>query len=77
MVGAKYVNGPFVIGLAAERGDYQGNVDLTGLSQRRGQAIDVGVGYTVAPGYSVYAGYPVTTPSIREVSTSSPARSGP
>lgn len=61
MVGAKYVNGPFVIGVAAERGDYQGNVNLTGLSQRRGQAIDVGVGYTVAPGYSVYAEYQYDT----------------
>jgi hypothetical protein len=61
MVGAKYVYGPFVIGIAAERGDYQGSVNLAGLSQRRGQAIDVGVGYTVAPGFSVYAEYQYNT----------------
>ena len=61
MVGVKYVNGPFVIGVAAERGDYQGSVNLTGLSQRRGQAIDVGVGYTVAPGLIVYAEYQYDT----------------
>ena len=61
MVGAKYVNGRFVIGVAAERGDYQGSVNLTGLSQRRGQAIDVGVGYTAAPGFTVYAEYQYDT----------------
>ncbi len=57
MVGMKYVAGPLVVGVAAERGVYQGSVNLTGLSQRRGQAIDVGLGYNVAPGYTVYAEY--------------------
>lgn len=61
MVGAKYTTGPFVVGIAAERGDYQGSVNLTGISQRRGQAIDVGAGYTVAPGYQVYAEYQYQT----------------
>ena len=45
------------VGVSAERGDYQGNVNLTGISQRRGQAIDVGASYAVAPGYLVYAEY--------------------
>jgi predicted porin len=57
MVGAKYAIGPLMVGVAAERGDYQGNVNLTGISQRRGQAIDVGASYAVAPGYIVYAEY--------------------
>jgi hypothetical protein len=57
MVGAKYTTGPLVVGVAAEHGDYQGSVNLTGVTQRRGQAIDIGVGYTVAPGYQVYAEY--------------------
>jgi predicted porin len=57
MVGAKYIAGPFTVGVAAERGDYQGNVALAGISQRRGQAIDVGASYAVAPGYLVYAEY--------------------
>jgi predicted porin len=57
MVGAKYINGPFTVGIAAERGDYQGSVNLTGISQRRGQAIDVGMSYAVAPGFLLYAEY--------------------
>jgi predicted porin len=57
MVGAKYVTGPLVVGIAAEHGDYQGSVNLTGVTQRRGQAIDVGLGYTVAPGFLAYAEY--------------------
>jgi predicted porin len=36
---------------------YQGNVNLTGISQRRGQALAIGAGYSVAPGYLVYAEY--------------------
>ncbi|MEJ0015814.1 MAG: hypothetical protein WDN25_04470 [Acetobacteraceae bacterium] len=57
LVGAKYVAGPLTIGIAAERGFYQGNVNLTGISQRRGQALDIGMSYSVAPGYQVYAEY--------------------
>ena len=30
---------------------------MTGLTQARGRAIDVGVSYGVAPGYIVYAEY--------------------
>ena len=57
MFGAKYVAGPVTVGVSAERGFYQGNVNLTGITQRRGQAIDFGASYTVAPGFVVYAEY--------------------
>ncbi len=57
MVGAKYIAGPFTVGVAAEQGFYQGNVVLSGISQRRGQAVDVGASYAVAPGLLVYAEY--------------------
>ncbi len=57
LIGAKYTAGPFTIGIAAERGVYQGAVNLTGISQRRGQALDIGASYSVAPGYLVYAEY--------------------
>jgi hypothetical protein len=56
-VGLKYVSGPFTIGAAGEIGWYQGNVNLTGISQRRGRALDFGASYTVAPGFIVYAEY--------------------
>jgi hypothetical protein len=61
MFGAKYVAGPLVVGIAAERGNSQGAVNLTGLSQRRSQAIDVGLGYTIAPGLVTYAEYQYNT----------------
>ena len=57
LLGAKYAIGPFTVGVSAERGDYQGSVNLTGISQRRGRAIDIGASYAVAPGYLVYAEY--------------------
>jgi predicted porin len=57
LVGAKYIVGPFTIGVSAERAYYQGNVNLTGISQRRGQALDAGASYAVAPGYTVYVEY--------------------
>ena len=57
MFGVKYAIGPFTIGMSAERGDYQGNVNLTGISQRRGQAIDVGASYAVAPSFIAYIEY--------------------
>ena len=57
LVGAKYVTGPFTVGIVAERGDYQGNPLLAGLTQRRGRAIDAGVSYTVAPGMTVWGEY--------------------
>jgi hypothetical protein len=56
-VGAKYVTGPLTVGIVAEEGWYQGSVQMSGLTQRRGRAIDAGVVYSVAPGYTVYAEY--------------------
>ncbi len=57
LLGAKYVSGPFFAGIVGEMGWYQGSAQMTGLTQRRGRAIDAGVGYTVAPGYTVFAEY--------------------
>jgi hypothetical protein len=57
LIGAKYVTGPLTVGIVAERGDYQGNVNMSGLTQRRGRAIDFGVSYAVAPGLTTYAEY--------------------
>ncbi len=56
-VGAKYVAGPLTVGAVAEEADYQGSVQMTGLTQRRARAIDAGLSYTVAPGYIVYGEY--------------------
>jgi hypothetical protein len=57
MLGAKYTYGPWVAGIAAEIGWYQGTVTMSGLSQRLGRGIDAGVGFSVAPGFTVYAEY--------------------
>jgi hypothetical protein len=57
LLGAKYTNGPLVLGISGEIGWYQGAQQMAGISQRRGRAIDVGAGYTVAPGFTVYAEY--------------------
>jgi hypothetical protein len=57
LLGAKYVTGPLTVGIVGETGWYQGNVNLAGLSQRRGRAIDTGLSYTVAPGFIVFAEY--------------------
>jgi len=56
-IGLKYVAGPLTMGVAGEIGWYQGDVRLTGLTQRRGRGINVGVDYTVAPGFLVFADY--------------------
>ena len=61
MVGVKYVTGPVTVGVSAEQGYYQGSVNLTGITQRRGQAIDFGANYAVAPGFVVYAEYQYQT----------------
>ncbi len=56
-IGAKYVNGPWTLGVAGEIGWYQGNPVLSGISQRRGRGLVAGVQYTVAPGFQVAAEY--------------------
>jgi hypothetical protein len=47
IVGLKYVTGPLTVGVSVEKGWYQGNVVLTGISQRYGQGIAVGGNYVV------------------------------
>jgi hypothetical protein len=53
----KYVTGPLTVGIQAEEAWYQGDVALTGLSQRRARGITWGGTYTVAPGFIVFAEY--------------------
>ena len=57
LVGAKYVAGPWTVGIVAEKYTDQGNVNMTGLSQQRVRGIDTGVSYVVAPGMTVWAEY--------------------
>ncbi len=57
LLGAKYVYGPWTVGIVGEEYWEQGNVQLSGLTQRRARGIDAGFSYAVAPGYTVYAEY--------------------
>ena len=57
LVGAKYVAGPWTVGVVGEDFTQQGNVNMTGLTQQRNRAIDTGVSYVVAPGMTVWAEY--------------------
>ena len=74
LIGAKYAAGPFTVGIAAERGVYEGNVNLTGISQRRAQALDIGASYSVARATSIFSrtrpGHWRTTASCRRASSS-------
>ena len=45
------------VGVVGEVGWYQGNVVLSGVTQRRGRGIDAGVSYAVAPGFTVFGEY--------------------
>ena len=57
IIGAKYVNGPWTVGIAAMEYWDQGNVQMTGISQHRARGINPGFSYTVAPGYQIYGEY--------------------
>jgi hypothetical protein len=57
LLGAKYVAGPWTVGITDEEYWEQGAVQLTGISQRRARGISTGVSYAVAPAMSVYAEY--------------------
>ena len=57
LAGAKYVTGPWTVGIVGEEYWEQGTVTLSGLTQRKARALDTGVGYAVAPGFSVFAEY--------------------
>ena len=73
LAGAKYVNGPWTVGIVGEEYWEQGTVTLSGLTQRKARALDAGVGYTVAPGFSVFAEY-LWMDQTQSGSTSSPGR---
>ena len=68
----KYVTGPLTVGIQAEEAWYQGDVALTGLSQRRARGITFGGTYTVAPGFIAFAEY-LWQDRSRPASTSSVA----
>ena len=57
LLGVKYVNGKFTIGIVGEEYWNQGNVNLSGISQARNRALSTGFSYTIAPGYTAYAEY--------------------
>jgi predicted porin len=57
IIGLKYTAGPLTVGATVEKGWYQGNVVLTGVSQRAAQGISVGANYVVAPGFTVFGEY--------------------
>jgi hypothetical protein len=57
ILGAKYVYGPWTVGIAAMEYWDQGNLAMTGLTQHRARGINPGFSYTVAPGYQIYAEY--------------------
>ena len=53
----KYVAGPLTMGVVGEIGWYQGSVQLTGVSSRRGRGIAAGASYALAPGVTVFGEY--------------------
>jgi hypothetical protein len=57
LLGVKYINGPFTIGIVGEEYWNQGNVNLSGISQARNRGLSTGFSYTVAPGMSAFAEY--------------------
>ena len=57
ILGLKCDRGPLTVGVEVEKGWYQGNVVLTGISQRMAQGIAVGGNYVVAPGFTVFGEY--------------------
>jgi hypothetical protein len=57
ILGAKYVKGPFTIGITGEEWWDQGTVQLAGISQRRGRGISTGLAYAIAPGFTAYTEY--------------------
>jgi hypothetical protein len=57
LLGAKYVTGPWTVGITGEEYWEQGTVQLTGISQRRARGLSAGFSYAVAPGFSVFGEY--------------------
>jgi hypothetical protein len=57
ILGLKWTSGPLTVGATVEKGWYQGNPVLAGISQRRAQGIAAGANYVVAPGFTVFGEY--------------------
>jgi hypothetical protein len=57
LLGVKYVNGPFTIGIVGEEYWNQGNVNLSGISQQKNRGLSTGFSYTIAPGWTAWAEY--------------------
>jgi hypothetical protein len=57
LLGVKYVNGPFTIGIAGEEYWEQGTAQLAGLTQRRARGLTTGFSYAIAPGFIGFAEY--------------------
>jgi len=57
LAGVKYTAGPFTVGIVGEEFWMQGNVNLSGVTQRRGRGISAGASYAVAPGFTVFGEY--------------------
>ncbi len=57
ITGIQYATGPLTVGVAYEYIDSQGAVAMTGLTQRKEQAIDIGGSYALAPGLVLFADY--------------------
>jgi len=57
ITGIQYATGPLTVGIAYEYIDSQGAVALTGLTQRKEYALDIGGSYALAPGLVLFADY--------------------
>ncbi len=57
ITGIQYATGPLTVGIAYEYIDSQGAVALSGLTQRKEYALDIGGSYALAPGLVLFADY--------------------
>jgi len=57
ITGIQYATGPLTVGVAYEYIDSQGAVALSGLTQRKEYALDIGGSYALAPGLVLFADY--------------------
>lgn len=57
VAGVRYANGPYTIGALYSQYDSQGDIRLTGISQRHSNVIYAAATYSVAPGLTAFADY--------------------
>ncbi len=57
VTGIQYATGPLTVGVAYEYIDSQGAVAMSGLTQRKEYALDIGGSYALAPGLVLFADY--------------------